>query len=332
MPLTRGDKVIIGSAVALAAVIVLGLAALKRPALFSDEETPRPEFVEPAPAAMQPGPSPSAKPVTSPVEAPVAAPAAPAPAPAKTPPTPPPAAPETAAPAPAPAVSGSAAAPAVVGDETLDKMFAEITKEGQGTAKADEPKPAGEEPGPAKTAPDPAPAVEAKDAGPAPAPVEKAAAAAEEKKAAEPKASAPAKPAAAAKKKKSVAAAAVKVAKTTKPAAKAKAVAGRVIRLVAVEKAGEFVLTVQTSRPPVHFQKLFIADPPRMVLDLSGNWAYFGALTKVTGEPFVRRIRVGKHREMFRVVLDMGPDALSQLRGTPTVERVPGGVALKIPK
>ena len=28
----------------------------------------------------------------------------------------------------------------------------------------------------------------------------------------------------------------------------------------------------------------------------------------------------------------MGPEALSQLRGTPTVERVPEGVALKIPK
>ena len=35
---------------------------------------------------------------------------------------------------------------------------------------------------------------------------------------------------------------------------------------------------------------------------------------------------------MFRVVLDMAPDALSKLRGTPTVERVPEGVALRIPK
>ena len=35
---------------------------------------------------------------------------------------------------------------------------------------------------------------------------------------------------------------------------------------------------------------------------------------------------------MFRVVLDMAPDALSRLRGTPTVERVPEGVVLRIPK
>lgn len=102
------------------------------------------------------------------------------------------------------------------------------------------------------------------------------------------------------------------------------------MRLVAEEKAGEYVLTVQTNKPPAHFQKTYMADPPRMVLDLAGSWTYSGPLTRATGEDFIRQIRVGKHPDMFRVVLDMAPDALSRLRGTPTVERVPEGVALKI--
>jgi len=101
---------------------------------------------------------------------------------------------------------------------------------------------------------------------------------------------------------------------------------------VAEDKAGEFVLTIQTDKSPAQFNKVFMADPPRMVLDLPGNWSYSGPRARDTGTGMVRRIRVGSHPDMFRVVLDMAPDALSQFRGTPQAERVPGGVALKIPK
>jgi len=341
MPLTRGDKIIIGSAVALAAAVVLGLAALKKPFLFSHETAPQPVAIEPAPAAMQPGPPPSAKPVTSPVETPATA--APTAAPASAPATPPaPAGPTTtpmAGPPPAPAPGPAAAKPA--GDETLDKMFAEITKSDAGPGKAAEPKPAGPEQDTVATSPGSVPVVVAKDVEPAPAEAtaEKAApaaASAKAKKAAKAeKATKPTKGAKAGKGKAATPAPAPKAAKAEKPAKPAPAdaaVAGHVIRLVAEQKSGEYVLTVQTSQPPAHFQKMFIADPPRMVLDLSGNWTYSGPLSQATGERFVRQIRVGKHKEMFRVVLDLGPDALSQLRGTPTAERVPGGVVLKIPK
>ena len=117
-------------------------------------------------------------------------------------------------------------------------------------------------------------------------------------------------------------------------AAKTKNVAGsgNVVRIVAEEKPGEYELRIQTNAPPASFSKAFMTDPPRMVLDLGGSWNYNGPLSSGTGNDFIRQIRVGKHPDKFRVVLDMAPDAPTRLRGAPTLERVSGGVVLKIPK
>ena len=117
-----------------------------------------------------------------------------------------------------------------------------------------------------------------------------------------------------------------------KPATKATATSGNVIRVVAEERPGEYVLVIQTSKAPASFERMFYTDPPRLVLDIAGSWNYNGPLSSATGDPFIRQIRVGKHADKFRVVLDMAPDAPAKLRGAPTVERVPEGVALKIPK
>jgi hypothetical protein len=107
---------------------------------------------------------------------------------------------------------------------------------------------------------------------------------------------------------------------------------GNVVRIVAEEKPGEYVLLIQTNKSPASFTKVFMTDPPRMVLDLGGAWNYNGPLSSATGNDFIRQIRVGKHADMFRVVLDMAPDATTKLRGAPTVTRVPEGVELRIPK
>uniref|UniRef100_UPI00261F9631 AMIN domain-containing protein n=1 Tax=Solidesulfovibrio sp. TaxID=2910990 RepID=UPI00261F9631 len=71
---------------------------------------------------------------------------------------------------------------------------------------------------------------------------------------------------------------------------------------------------------------------PRIVLDIAGSWNYSGPLASDTGDAFIRHVRVGRHQDKFRVVLDMAPDATARLRGAPTVERVSEGVALRIPK
>jgi hypothetical protein len=347
MALTRGDKMIIIGAVVLAASVVMGLALLKKPRLFTGTSVPHTEAV--TPVAVPPPPRAAAPVADAPASPPVATAVTIAPPPTSA--SPPAPAPSPSAPAPgAPQVAASAARPAVAGDETLEHMFAEIAKDDTAAAKAAGPKAPGPKalpgakaagPGPGQdvvaappgstpvvvaepqpaSAPAPAPAVAEPKAAPAPTPA-KAPAKAGAKTAA--KAKAAAKDDAKAKSKAEASAA---VAKAKTPAA-----SGEVIRIVAQEKNGEYVLVVQTNRPPVHFQKMFVADPPRMVLDLPGSWIYSGPVSRTTGEGFIRQIRVGRHADMFRVVLDMAPDALSKLRGTPTVERVPEGVALRILK
>jgi hypothetical protein len=232
----------------------------------------------------------------------------------------------------------------LAGDETLEHMFAEIAKDGPVAAKLPQPKAAApvKEPkvpeGPAEVAPtppgstpvviaepQPAPAAPASESEPAPAPSAKPADKSKATGKPEPKAKAapPSRPAS-------------KPAAPAKPSPAAKSAAsetsGEVVRVVAEDKNAEYRLLVQTNRPPAHVQKMFMADPPRMVLDVAGSWHYTGPTSKATGENFIRQIRIGRHADMFRVVLDMAPDALSKLRGTPTVERVPEGVVLKIPK
>jgi hypothetical protein len=122
------------------------------------------------------------------------------------------------------------------------------------------------------------------------------------------------------------------MAKTQAAAAKPTAASGTVIRVVAEEKPGEYQLVIYTSKPPAAFTKMFLTNPPRLVLDIAGSWKYAGPGASDTGNAFIRHIRVGTHQDKFRVVLDMAPDATARLRGAPTVERVPEGVAMRIPK
>jgi len=344
MALTRGDKMIIIGAVALAATVVVGLSVLKKARLFTGAS-------DLPPAAVAPAPAPEAPPVAA---APVVVPPPPTsrPAPSSAPLAPPPGATPAASGQPAspsalpagPAATASAARPAVPGDETLEHMFAEIAKDGPVAAKLPQPKaavpakePKGSE-GPAAVAPtppgstpvviaepQPAPAAPASEPEPAPAPSAKPA----DKSKAKAKPEAKAKPAPPSKPAPKPAAPA-----KSSPAAKtaASATSGEIVRIVAEDKNAEYRLLVQTNRPPAQVQKMFMADPPRMVLDVAGSWHYTGPTAKATGENFIRQIRIGRHADMFRVVLDMAPDALSRLRGTPTVERVPEGVVLRIPK
>jgi len=354
MSLTRGDKMIIAGAVGLAVTVVLGLAVLKKPQLFSGGAKAPTVDIPPAPMADS-APAPAA---ALPLTAPPAAVATPVPAPtpvaAPTPLAAPAAAPVAAAPA---TPAGKASLPKVTGDESLEKMFEDLANEApqggkpaagkSGPAKTDAkadlkseaktdakaPTPAAG-PTPVETAalpepqPAPAPGSEA-----APVPVRPDAPAKPESKAAGKagaKAAAPAKvetpkPLAAAKPQPAAK-------PEAKPAPKAAAASGNVVRVIAEERPGEYVLIIQTNKAPTSFERSFYTDPPRIVLDIGGSWNYNGPLSSATGDPFIRQIRVGKHPDKFRVVLDMAPDAPAKLRGAPVVERVPEGVALKIPK
>lgn len=374
MALTRGDKMIIAGAAALAVTVVLGLAVVKKPYLFGLGEKPAPADIPPAPAAAAPESPAGPPPITAPPAAiakqaagaaapvPAAAPmAAPTPSPAASPapatPTPVPAAP--AAPAAPPAKTPP---PQVAGDESLEKMFEELAGESGGnkTGKPGAPKAEAKPAAPVPAVPaapvatTPAEAIKAEalpepQAAPAPghepAPAKVDPKAEAKAKAEQAKAEARAKAEQAkaeAKAKAEQAKAEAKANPAPKPvapagpagpaAAKPVAGGGNVIRVIAEEKPGEYVLVIQTSKPPANFSRMFMTDPPRLVLDIDGAWNYNGPLSSSTGDTFIRQIRVGKHADKFRVVLDMAPDATTRLRGAPTAERVPEGVALRIPK
>lgn len=361
MALTRSDKFIIAGAITLALVVVLGLAVWKKPQLFTGEAPKTETAQKTAPMPEQAATEQAAPDIPEP--------------PAQTP------AAETssvAAPiAQAPAVEAQQSEAAAEetqpkedqilfkGDETLDKMFADMHK-------AEDAAPAGETPmprdKPAKTdeaaMPGAAPGATAETAtesapvsGP-PAPSGKEETAASETSQAEMpadkadaktsdnaelspafppveeksetpaiKADAMDEPKIAPKTKTKTA-----PAKKTVKTAQAAPARGAVLGVTAEDRPGEFLLTVKTSAAPVGYEKFFLDGPPRVVLDLSGVWRYSGPWSLSGKGSLVRMIRLGKHADKFRVVIDLAQDADLILRGAPEISRIPGGLILKLQK
>lgn len=358
MPLTKSDKLIIVGAVVLALAVVAGLAAWRKPHLFTGGR-PAPEmttrdFTAPTPAAPAAPPSatapvppvPTVPPVPPVSQAPAspatlsaaatpatAAPAA-APMPQQSPAAPPgisgpgadaspapgfPASPphEAASSAPA-APAKEAVSPEIVsqhplfaGDQALDRMFSDMSQEAAAPKIDTGKKPAAPEqtPPPVQAA---APHVPAQ----APDPVPTAAEALDLPEH---------KPGLAAKKPvkdKPVA--------TGKPAASPSR--GAVVAVSAADKPGEYVLTVTTTSPVGEVTRLYMDGPPRLVIDLGGRWTYTGPLSLPGKSPLIRMIRVGKHPDRLRLVLDLAPEATTRLREAPVLDRTQNGVVIRLPK
>ncbi|MFZ5813639.1 MAG: AMIN domain-containing protein [Thermodesulfobacteriota bacterium] len=333
MPLTKGDKLIIIGAVVLALTVVAGLAAWRKPHLFSGKK-PAPEMTQrdftAAPKAPSPpqsaqavAPKPAA-PATPPHAAEATPPAPTSPRTSDIPAAPPvaPASPEalttpavaspavepSAAPTPSPAPQAPVSPEAVVnhplfaGDEALDTMFSEM---GEEAAKMRE-----------KTAKGPKTPAKEPEAAPKPAlePVETKAEALD----------IPEKPAPLASKKPVK----DKPAKTV-PSAPAR---GAVVAVSASDKPGEYVLTVTTSTPAGEVTRTYMDNPPRLVIDLAGRWTYTGPLSLSGKSPLITLVRVGKHPDRLRLVLDLAPEATARLREAPIVDRTPNGVSIRLPK
>ncbi|MCH9652157.1 MAG: AMIN domain-containing protein [Deltaproteobacteria bacterium] len=49
--------------------------------------------------------------------------------------------------------------------------------------------------------------------------------------------------------------------------------------------------------------------PRRFVVDLLGNWQVLVASKHVLGHHLAKQVRIGKHPDKLRVVMDLGPDA-----------------------
>ncbi|QLA13025.1 AMIN domain-containing protein [Desulfolutivibrio sulfodismutans DSM 3696] len=72
--------------------------------------------------------------------------------------------------------------------------------------------------------------------------------------------------------------------------------------------------------------------PPRLVIDLAGRWTYTGPLSLSGKSPLITLVRIGKHPDILRLVLDLAPEAVTRLREAPVVDRTPNGVVIRLPK
>jgi hypothetical protein len=104
------------------------------------------------------------------------------------------------------------------------------------------------------------------------------------------------------------------------------------VAVSAADKPGEYVLTVTTSTPAGEVTRTYMDNPPRLVIDLAGRWTYTGPLSLSGKSPLVALVRVGKHPDRLRLVLDLAPEATSRLREAPIVDRTPNGVSIRLPK
>lgn len=112
------------------------------------------------------------------------------------------------------------------------------------------------------------------------------------------------------------------------PAAKptAKAERGVVSAIRPAAKGDDFVLSVDTAGPP-QVKFLLLDSPPRLSVDLLGEWRWSGSDQIKSGSSLVKGVRVGHHQDRLRLVLD-----LSQKDVKPSVEETDKGVVITIGK
>lgn len=117
---------------------------------------------------------------------------------------------------------------------------------------------------------------------------------------------------------------AAKDAPPAKPAAKAERGVVSAIRPAA--KGDDFVLNVDAVGGP-QVKYLLLDSPPRLSVDLLGEWRWSGSDQIKSASPLVKGVRVGHHQDRLRLVID-----LSQKDVKPSVEETDKGVVITVGK
>jgi len=79
--------------------------------------------------------------------------------------------------------------------------------------------------------------------------------------------------------------------------------------IVLSESDSEHKLVVRTSGSVVHFNHFFLGNPPRFVMDLSGDWKNPDFIArKPDGNSLISRIRLWNHGDKLRIVTDLKSD------------------------
>ena len=72
-------------------------------------------------------------------------------------------------------------------------------------------------------------------------------------------------------------------------------------------------------------------SPARVIIDLPGRWEHEGP-GEVSGAGVVRKVRIGKHSDKLRIVLDLTVDSTSKLAGKPVIEQTGAGLTITVRK
>jgi len=87
---------------------------------------------------------------------------------------------------------------------------------------------------------------------------------------------------------------------------------------------GEFRLELLSDGPIQDYKQFAMSSPPKVVIDLPGRWRYSGRWSTRVKSDIVRRVRVGKHSDKLRLVLDLKGSAT----WVPVIEESPEGLTL----
>jgi hypothetical protein len=100
----------------------------------------------------------------------------------------------------------------------------------------------------------------------------------------------------------------------------------RLAKLTPAQKDDAFTLDIQAAGAVGGYKGTFGRDPYRVILDLKGRWTYDGPDAIKLEQGMVEEIRVGRHPDKLRLVLDMAGDAPV----IPSVQRRSDGLLLTI--
>lgn len=77
-------------------------------------------------------------------------------------------------------------------------------------------------------------------------------------------------------------------------------------KIIAEQKGNEVMISVSSDQPIKKYKRFFMHEPPpRLVLNIYGDWRYSGPTELNIKSDFVQNIRIGKHDTFLSIVLDL---------------------------
>jgi hypothetical protein len=82
----------------------------------------------------------------------------------------------------------------------------------------------------------------------------------------------------------------------------------------ASREQGELHISLLADGPITDYRSFFLSGPPRLVIDLAGEWKRFSASRLKGGGETVKGIRIGRHPDRLRIVMDLKTERVQRPR------------------